>query len=300
MFFTSNTVTLDLSEQEFDQRIMPCPPVLSSHVLNWEGIYVQQHRQPAWETPECSHPQHKILVHTVTSSARIERRLNGCRWDEQIIRGDIVLLPAGAQHQVSWDREIECTFLFLEPAYIAQIAREEIDRESVEFVPRFAQPDPLIYQIGLGLKRELESGEQSSRFYVEAATMMLAAHLFRHYSTRQLSLPTNVGGLSGASLNQAIEYIDAHLTEGLSVSKIAASVSMSQYHFTRLFKQSIGVSPYQYVIQRRVAFAKQLLASPNLSIAQVSQQLGFYTPNQFSHFFRKHVGFSPKEYQQGR
>lgn len=295
-----NTVPIDFSEQEFDQRIMPCPPVLSSHVLNWERIYVQQHRLPGWETPECSHLQHKVEVHSATSSARIERRLNGRRRDEQIIQGDIVLIPAGVQHQVSWDREIECTFLALEPTYIAQIAREETDLESIEFVPRFAQSDPLIYQIALALKRELESGELSSQLYVEAATMLLAAHLLRHYSTSQLSLQTDVGGLSRASLNQVIEYIDAHLTEDLSVSEIAASISMSQYHFTRLFKQSLGVAPYQYVIQRRVAFAKQLLASPNLSITQVSQQIGFYTPNQFSHFFRRHTGLSPKEYQQGR
>ena len=112
-----------------------------------------------------------------------------------------------------------------------------------ELIPRFAHPDLLIYQIGLALKRELESGEQSSRLYVEAATMMLAAHLLRHYSASQLPLQTDVSKLSKASLNQATEYIDAHLAEDLSVTEIAASVSMSQYHFTRLFRQSIGVAP---------------------------------------------------------
>lgn len=297
----SNTVTFDLSKQEVNRQILPYSPVFSSHTLNWEGIYVQHYQQPVWETPECNHSQHAIVVHPVTTSlARIERRLNG-RWqDEQMIRGEFVLVPAGAQHQVIWNREIEYTLLLLEPTYIARIAREEIYPESVELVPRFAQSDPLIYQIGLALKRELQRGPQSSRLYVEASTIMLAAHLLRHYSISQPSLQTNVGKLSKANLNQVIEYIDANLTKNLSVSAIAASVGMSQFHFTRLFKQSTGVTPYQYVIQRRVALAKQLLASPKLSMTQVSQQLGFSSPNQFSHFFRKHAGLSPNEYQQGK
>lgn len=294
----SNTVTFNFSNQEVNRQILPYSPTLSSHTFNWRGIYLQHYQQPAWETPECYHSQHTIVLHTVTSPARIERHLNGCKKDEQMIQSEFVLVPAGAQHKVIWNQEIEYILLLLEPNYIAQIAREEIYPESVELVPYFAQSDPLIYQIGLALKRELQSGSQSNRLYIEAATMMLSAHLLRHYSISQPSLSVNVGGMSKAILNQVIEFIDAYLTQNLSVSQIAASVGMSQFHFTRLFKQSTGVTPYQYVIGRRVALAKQLLASPKLSVTQVSQQLGFSNPNQFSHFFRKHAGLSPNQYKQ--
>lgn len=182
----SNTVTFDLSKQEVNRQILPYSPVFSSHTLNWEGIYVQHYQQPAWETPECNHSQHAIVVHPVTTSlARIERRLNG-RWqDEQMIRGEFVLVPAGAQHQVIWNREIEYTLLLLEPTYIARIAREEIYPESVELVPRFAQSDPLIYQIGLALNRAYTPKDSldAKRGNPEQAFAQAAVKLDRTYTT---------------------------------------------------------------------------------------------------------------------
>jgi AraC family transcriptional regulator len=78
---------------------------------------------------------------------------------------------------------------------------------------------------------------------------------------------------------------------------MADVVRMSPYHFGRLFKQSTGLAPHQYHLRLRVVKAKQLLANERLSIAEISQRLGFASHSHFSTVFRKQVGATPTEYR---
>jgi AraC-like DNA-binding protein len=64
---------------------------------------------------------------------------------------------------------------------------------------------------------------------------------------------------------------------------LAAVAQMSPYHFSRLFKRSTGLSPYQHPLRQRVERAKHLLADPWRRIADVSQELGFSAPAPFRH-----------------
>ncbi|MGB3756227.1 MAG: AraC family transcriptional regulator [Rivularia sp. (in: cyanobacteria)] len=75
-----------------------------------------------------------------------------------------------------------------------------------------------------------------------------------------------------AKIKQAKDYIHAHLNEKLSLKAIAATIGMSQYHFCRVFKETTGLTAWQYVIKKRIELAKQLLKIPQLSIVEISYQ----------------------------
>jgi Transcriptional regulator containing an amidase domain and an AraC-type DNA-binding HTH domain len=83
----------------------------------------------------------------------------------------------------------------------------------------------------------------------------------------------------------------------LHLSELANLVKISSYHFSRMFKQSTGVTPHQYVTQCRIEKAKQLLKKPDLSIKYISQQVGFHDQSHFSKTFCKIVGLTPKKYR---
>ena len=99
-------------------------------------------------------------------------------------------------------------------------------------------------------------------------------------------------------MNQAIEYINEHLDENPSLAAMADELEMSQYYFCRLFKQSTGMTPHQYLIQQRVEQAKLLLRQPELTITEVALACGFTHQSHFAKYFRKITGFTPKQFRQ--
>lgn len=293
-------LALDFTQENALLQLLPRAPLLSSHQFEWDGIHAQYHQQPAWETPESYGLHHAIVVIHFEQPTKTEQVLDGRRRSEQAFTGDIAIIPAHIQHKASWDREGDFTLLFLEPTYIAQIAYESVDPEHVEIVPHFATPEPLIYKIGVLLKSELESNGIGSRLYADSLFTALAVNLLRRYSTRKPAVRDFTGGLPKRKLQQAMEYIHEHLNEDLSLREIAALLQMSPNYFTSLFKQSTGLSAHQYVIQCRIEKAKRLLAKPDLSIIEVSQQVGFQSQSHFINVFRKQIGMTPKTYRKAR
>jgi AraC family transcriptional regulator len=112
------------------------------------------------------------------------------------------------------------------------------------------------------------------------------------------SSPESDAGLSQPTLAQALAYIEQHLDQSLSLEEIAADLNLSVYHFGRLFKQSTGQSPYQYVLQQRVERAKQLLMQPDLSITEVAIACGFSHAAHLAKHFRQHTGLTPTQFRQ--
>jgi AraC family transcriptional regulator len=143
----------------------------------------------------------------------------------------------------------------------------------------------------------LEEDVANSCFYADSMATALAAHLLRHYSTRKHHFREYEDGLSRQKLKQATEYIQAHLGENLSLSEVANELGMSQYYFCRLFKQSTGVSPHQYLIRQRVEQAKHLLKNPERSITWIALECGFANQSHFAKCFRQHTGMNPNQFR---
>ncbi|BAY87585.1 AraC family transcriptional regulator [Calothrix parasitica NIES-267] len=271
-------------------------PIISSTDKGWNNIGVGYYSLPANETPEISFSQHVIAVHVDKYPIKGERILEGRVVKETYTNGKIAIYPANVIQAMNWDKRIEFINLSLEHKFIENCA-DTIYSNNIEILPQFAIEDPVIYSLGLALKTEVESDNNGNLLYAESAATMLAVHILRHYAVQKPVVNNFVGGIPRFKLKLVINYINDNLDQDFGLIQLARLINISPNHFIRLFKRSIGVTPYQYVLECRINKAKQLLKNQKLTITEISHQLGFYDQSRFTNTFRKRVGITPKKYR---
>lgn len=127
---------------------------------------------------------------------------------------------------------------------------------------------------------------------IHAYFMQLVVYLSRLHSSR-----TNDRSGSVSRLADALTLIETAFHQPLTLPMLADSAHLSVNQFMRLFKETFGLSPMQYVIRRRITRACQLLADHRLTISGVAQQVGFADSNYFSRMFKQVMGQSPQAYR---
>jgi AraC family transcriptional regulator len=208
-------------------------------------------------------------------------------------------VPAYREQQSLWKAEVELLEIYLPPALLERVAIESCDclPRTIELIDRFAIRDSFLEQLAYAFKAELERGNPSDRLYLESLQTVLTGHLLRHHCSVKIADAELSGGLPKSKLHQVIGYIQDNLEYDISLAELAKVAQVSVHHFGKLFKQSMGVTPHQYVLKCRVEQAKKLLANKQLSFAQISQTTGFYDQSHFTNVFRRYTTLTPQQYR---
>lgn len=102
---------------------------------------------------------------------------------------------------------------------------------------------------------------------------------------------------SGLAIYHALRYIDRNFLEIKSVKEISEKLSYSEYYLSHIFKEKLGMSIKQYITEKKISEACNLLKTSNLSIGEISEKLGYSNAHSFSINFKKITGLSPTEYK---
>jgi len=253
--------------------------------------------------------EHFIGLHRANPGdlARVlERRLDGERLlSSPTFPGVMTFVPAGRQPEWWWESEVEVLEVLFPPRLLEQVAMAESDRipSQIELLDRFAIQDPFLEQLILTLGSLIGSGVSDrsygcrNRLYQDTLQNMLAVHLLRHHCTTKILNSPISGGLSPTKLRQLTDYIHTHLSQNMGLEELAQLVNLSSHHFGKLFKESMGITIHQYVLQCRVDRAKELLADQKLSLAAIAQTVGFYDQSHFTNVFRRQTKLTPRQYR---
>jgi AraC family transcriptional regulator len=290
-------LVVDYTQENASLQIFPFKPLLSINKPKC-NIQLEYHKLPANEVQEHL-PAQNVIVILHDPSKKVQRRMGGKCKDEFAKPGDIVISPANVSHYVSWDEEASFSLLLLDPKYFVLNAYELADPDRVELLPYFAQPDPVIYGIGQMLKAQLESGLPISQMYIDQLVSFLSAHLLENYCSKKYRLVENSYTFSAAEFQRVLDYFDAFIDQQLCLAEISNLLGMSQYHFARLFKKSIGIPPAQYFMKRRLKKTAHLLATTNSDLGVIAAQTGFTDQSHFCRTFRQHFSVTPRKYRRG-
>ncbi len=293
---TEQPLKINAAQPNKLKQILPKPLIFSSPIL-WNGFYFNYHRQLNYKVPETLSCQHIIGISPKNFHANF--KINKY-WQRQYYgEDDVGIFPAyQTSPAAEFEQDNEFIILSFEPDFLISAVDESIDINSIEIIQQIKTYDPLIKQIGLAIKREIQISISDSRLYIESAANMLAVHLLKRYSTRKVIVKEYADGLPKYKLKEITDYINDNLDENLSLAQMSQIAQMSPHYFATLFKQSIGIAPHQYITKCRIEKAKSLLASRELSVTQISELVGFKSQSHFAKVFCKYVGITPRKFKQ--
>ncbi|MET0791757.1 MAG: AraC family transcriptional regulator, partial [Polyangiaceae bacterium] len=229
-----------------------------------------------------------------------------CRCDGRRMRrvqkaGDIDVVPAGMDG--SWEDDADCRILRLsiDPSLIHQVA-EQLGRDAgkTELLPMFQVRDAGIEAIGTAIKADLEAVTPSDPLYVDLLANALAVRLIELANgTPQEPKGRNEPRLSARQLRILTEFIETNLDQKLHLADLAKVAGVSVTRLKNLFRNSTGVPVHQYVIRRRVEYARALIATSAMPAGQVALAAGFAHQSHMASTMRRLIGQTPSDILRG-
>jgi AraC family transcriptional regulator len=260
-----------------------------------QNIFLVHYDHPGCELPEHTNPYHVLEV-MGRSSSHHDRRLGDRTLSAPVVSDEIFFCPTGVDHRIRWEDTQDFTLLCFDP----NLLESEFGCNPADVVPLWRMINPHTLSLAHAIKQDLEQGCPWGTFYSDAHAIALMAHLLKRMKTVKEQAIDQFNGLSQRRLNAVQKLIHWKIaeSEAPTLPEMAKEAGMSQHHFSRLFKQSVGISPGKYVNQLRIERAKMLLRTSERTIAQVALDCGF-NPRNFNNIFKQFVGVTPTKFRQG-
>lgn len=275
--------------------LQPSPQILlTSAGRAWNGLHADFLHIPRglWHAP--SNDMHRLGIH-FGPPVNADCYCDGRRMRRVQKSGDIDIVPAGADG--SWEDDGDCRILQLSihPGLLQKVA-EDLGRDSgkIELLPRLQVHDTRIEAIGWAIKADLEADTPSDPLYVDLLANALAVRLIETANDGFLPSPS-VGEprFSARQLRALTEFIEENLDRKLLLADLAMAAGVSGTRLKTLFRNSTGVSVHQYVIRRRVDYARTLLTTTAMPASEVAVAAGFSHQSHMAATMRRILGETP-------
>ncbi|WP_299490684.1 AraC family transcriptional regulator [Acaryochloris sp. IP29b_bin.137] len=280
------------------QTLAPKPDInagqvlISSKELAWDGIYIEQGENEEFTPDDVTVAQHYFAMN-IGPAFEWEWKDGQTFKSHRYETGDLWVNPAGVPFSHRINQQNQFILLTIEPQKVVELLPDHSLLERQAFRRQHQAKDKHLQTLIRALLVEAEMGGPNGRLYADTLSTALVTHFVNHYS-----LPPSVNLLKphptqSKKLAHVIDYIEGHLTADLSLSDLSLEAGLSKFHFSRLFKDEIGLTPHKYVLKRRIEKATQLLKQGE-TVAQVAYFLGFTDQSHFTRVFKQFKGVTPK------
>lgn len=245
-----------------------------------------------------------LLVWVTSGIAMVEERQAGGEWQaNRVEAGDFFLTTAEAPTELRWKAEgkqaFEVMHIYIGLALLKRAIRATLGRQDPGFGLReiSGERDANLSSLLEHIKRELIEQAKPSREYIYGLAQAMTIHLVRSYQNTTSKKKVFQGGLQAYKLHRVFDAMKKGLQQPFMLNEYSQIAGLSEFHFSRVFKQSTGESPSSYFIRLRIETAKDLLIGSECKIVDVSLSVGYTSPSHFAALFRAETGVSPGEYR---
>ena len=240
--------------------------------------------------------QHAVALH-LAGCTLVERWCDGRLQGHLSRLGTITLVPAQQATRWHLGGHSRVAHLYVDPMAL-DAAAAEMGLPAVRLRPFFAEHDETL----AGWMRSLlAAGDRLDSLACSEAQARVHRHLIVNY--RDEAAPVQAprsAAMTAATLRRLYAHVEERLDGELALRDLAAIARLSEDHFLRAFKASVGQTPHQYVLGRRLAQARLLLGGTRLALADVARRCGFASPSHFASVFRQREGVTPSDWRARR
>lgn len=269
----------------------------------WPGLGVHLYRCREFVGHRLAMEGAHVLILVQKGCGRLHQKRGHAACESLLTSGSVIFAPAGAQ--CLWSGTLpECVALSIAPDPIAPdpIAPDPLAPDPLAPADAGGNAvlasvaggrDPFVEQVAALLAADIERHVHGADGVLwTSIRRALHAHLERNYAASARPVP-QMAGLTGPKLARVVDFVEARLGEPVTLDQMAAVAAIGRFHFARMFKLAVGVTPMAYVERARIEHAKALLQDGGLPLAEVAARVGFADQSHFTRRFRRHTGRTP-------
>ena len=250
---------------------------VSIHNVQMQGYYTKPH----WH-------EHVEMIYMLDGEAMI-----GINQTEILAhKGDLVIANSNDLHSIyCTGKPMKDLVIIFEMEKISKaLARENI------LFQTYISNDQMVSDLVEKVCQELENEKAETQLLCKGMIYIMIAELVRHYSASFLEKKDSVKREKRLKrINVVLEYMDCHSAENIENAELAKMIHVSENHFYYLFKETVGMSPQQYVNELRLKKALNLLKEGTYNLTEIAMKAGFSDYNNFGRQFRRYYGCTPRE-----
>ncbi|WP_300057393.1 AraC family transcriptional regulator [uncultured Roseobacter sp.] len=271
----------------------PYADYVTSHRSAGNGdVFMVEAQQPAGDMSDPAVPQ--FLLTRMLSDLDAVFDFGAGIYDGHHIRGQFALCPPNFANRIEVRTRHRIRMFALPADQLSSIAERAGLNFSDDLNTLHSAPfnSKRLDFLSGSLWSEAAHNEVYGGLLADSLLTLITVELYRlsQRKTRDMQRTTK---LDDAKLKTVFEYMKAHPNAKSSLADLSALVGLSEYHFLRCFKESMGTTPHQYLMERRIAEAQNLLATTKLSLADVAIDSGFSSQSHMSDVFRKKLSTTP-------